>query len=364
MRAIVFTEHSPSVDAYQLVDDLPVPTPKADEVLVRVRYAALNRLDNFVRIGWKGLTLAFPHIPCADFSGEIAAVGEGVQGWAVGQRVTANPLLWCGRCPACVRGEQQRCEHFDILGEHTRGACADYVVIPARNLVAIPPGYAMPQAAAASLVYLTAWHSLIVAGQLRPGEQVLIVGAGGGVNTAALQIAKLMGATVYVIASNTAKAVQAQAEGADWVHDRSAEPHWAKAVYLATGKSGVDLVVDNVGAATFPSSLRSLRAGGRLVTVGGTAGYEATVPVNLLFGKHLSIIGSTMGSQADYGRVMDFVFRGKLQPVVDSVYPMAEFRTAMTRMIENQQFGKILIEVKRVAVLPNAQSVRLSLPDR
>lgn len=348
MRAVVFSEHSPSFDVYRTVDDLPVPTPKPDEVLVHVHYAALNRLDNFVRIGWKGLNLTFPHVPCADFSGEIAAVGTDVVGWTIGQRVTANSLLWCGKCRACVRGEQQRCEHFDILGEYSRGACADYVAIPARNLVAVPDGYDLQKAAAASLVYLTAWHSLMVAGNLRTGERVLIVGAGGGVNTAALQIAKLTGAEVYMIASTTEKAQLALAYGADWVHDRSADANWSKAVYSATNRTGVDMVVDNVGS-TFPVSLRTLRPGGRLVTVGGTAGYEATVPVNLLFGKHLSIVGSTMGSQDDYRQVMTLVFAGKLDPIVDQVYPLTAFRTAIARMMENQQFGKILLQVKETA---------------
>jgi len=149
-----------------------------------------------------------------------------------------------------------------------------------------------------------------------------------------------------MIASSATKAQLALAQGADWVHDRSRDANWAKAVYLATDRTGVDMVVDNVGAATFPSSLRALRTGGRLVTVGGTAGYEATVPVNLLFGKHLSIIGSTMGSQEDYRRVMALVFGGKLKPLVDTVYPMTEFRTAVARMMDNQQFGKILIQIQ------------------
>ena len=344
MRAVVFYEHSPAFDVYQIIDDLPVPAIQPDEVLVRVHYAALNRLDNFVRIGWKGLNLTFPHVPCADFSGEIAEVGQAVAGWTVGQPVTANNLLWCGKCRACVRGEQQRCEHFDILGEFARGACAEYVAIPARNLIAVPAGYDMQKAAAASLVYLTAWHNLMVVGNLRAGERVLIVGAGGGVNTAALQIAKLAGAEVYMIASTAEKAQLALAHGADWVHDRSADANWAKAVYLATDRTGVDMVVDNVGS-TFPVSLRTLRAGGRLVTVGGTAGYEATVPVNLLFGKHLSILGSTMGCQEDYLRVMRLVFMGKLDPIVDTVYPLTEFRTAIGRMMDNQQFGKILVQI-------------------
>jgi len=345
MRAVIFREHSPAIDAYTVTDDLPLPELKPDAVLVQVRYAALNRLDNWVRLGWKGLDLVFPHIPCADFSGTIVQVGAAVEGWQVGQPVAANPLLWCGKCRNCLRGYQNRCVNGHILGEHVRGACAEYVAVPAVNLIAIPPGYDLQKAAAASLVYVTAWHNLMVAGNLRAGERVLIVGAGGGVNTASLQIAKLAGAEVYVIASNATKAAAARDLGADWTHDRSQEANWPKAIYQATKREGIDLVVDNVGEATWPSSLRTLAAGGRLVTVGGTTGYNATVPVNLIFGKQLSIIGSTMGTQDDYLRVMGLAFQGKLEPVVDSVFPMVDFRQAMTRMMADQQFGKILIEI-------------------
>lgn len=346
MRAVAFHEHSPSFDAYTMSDELPVPTIGPDDLLVRVEYAALNRLDNFVRIGWKGLNLEFPHIPCSDFSGVIAEVGSQVNGWAVGQRVTANPLLWCGRCRPCLRGEHNRCINWHILGESTRGACAEYVKIPAVNLAAIPDDYDMRKAAAASLVYVTAWHSLVTAGGLRPTERVLIVGAGGGVNTASIQIAKLLGATVYVIASNASKAQMASSLGADWVYDRSVDPNWTRAVYQATRREGIDVVVDNVGQATWPSSLRTLAPNGRLLTVGGTTGYEASVPVNLLFGRHLSIIGSTMGTQEDYLTVMSLVFAGKLDPVVDSVWPMQAFSGAVQRMMANEQFGKILIQVQ------------------
>jgi NADPH:quinone reductase-like Zn-dependent oxidoreductase len=343
MRAVTFREHSPSLNVYQVIADLPLPTIAPDEVLVRVHYAALNRLDNWVRIGWRGLALAFPHIPCADFSGTIAQVGTAVEGWQAGQSVTANPLLWCGACRNCLRGYQNRCAAGHILGETVRGACAEYVKIPARNLIAIPDGYDMQKAAAASLVYVTAWHNVMVAGNLRAGERVLIVGAGGGVNTAALQIAKLAGAEVMMIASTAEKAALARAQGADWVHDRSADAQWSKAVYQATNREGVDMVIDNVGEATWSNSLRTLAAGGRLVTVGGTTGYNATVPVNLMFGKHLSIIGSTMGTQDDYQRVMTLIFQGKLDPIVDSCYAPAQFTAAMERMMGDGQFGKILI---------------------
>ena len=344
MRAVVFSQHGgPEVLAYR--EDLPAPQPGPGETLIAVRYAALNRLDNFVRIGWRGLDLTFPHILGADFSGTIAGLGAGVTGWRIGQRVTANPTLWCGHCPQCVAGWHNRCDSFAILGEHVPGAYAEFVRVPARNLVAIPDGYPDDLAAAAPLVSVTAWHMLIVAGHLRPGESVLVVGAGGGVNSMAIQIARLTGATVGVVAANAEKAARARALGAEWTVDRTAEPNWSKAVYVATGKRGVDVVVDNVGAATWGSSLRCLARGGRLLTVGGTSGYEAATPVNLLFGKHLSLIGSTMGTQADFEAVMAQVFAGKLKPAVDSVFPLARYRDALARMLAGEAFGKILVQV-------------------
>jgi NADPH:quinone reductase-like Zn-dependent oxidoreductase len=345
MRAIVFEHHDPSLAVYQLRDTLPTPEPAPDGVVVKVAYAALNRLDNFVRIGWKGLDLVWPHIPCSDFSGEIAAVGSDVMGWRVGQRVTANPLLWCGSCRACIAGRHNHCRSAHLIGEHVRGACADFVAVPARNLIAVPDGFDMRLAAAASLVYVTAWHNLVVAGGLRAGERVLVVGAGGGVNTASIQIARFAGAEVYVIAGNAEKARQAQKLGADWAIDRSTHPTWSKAVYEATHREGVDMVVDNVGQATWTESLRTLRRGGRLVTVGGTSGYLAQTPVNLIFGKQLRIIGSTMGAQDDYLTVMTLVFQGRLRPVIDSVFAMADFRQAMERLVAGDMFGKIVIEI-------------------
>jgi len=344
MRAIVFYQHGgPEVLEYR--EAIPVPLPGPGEVLIGVRCAALNRLDDFVRIGWRGLDLAFPHILGSDFSGTIAALGAGVSGWAEGQRVVANPTLWCGRCPQCLAGWHNRCDSFAILGEHVSGAYAEFARVPARNLVAIPDGYPDELAAAAPLVSVTAWHMLITAGHLRAGETVLVVGAGGGVNSAAIQIAKLAGATVGVVAANAAKAAKARDLGADWTVDRAAEPNWSKAVYAAAGRRGVDAVVDNVGAATWSNSLRCLAKGGRLLTVGGTTGYEAVTSVNLMFGKHLSIIGSTMGTQADFEAVMAQVWAGKVKPVVDRVLSLAEYPAALARMMTGEGFGKILIQV-------------------
>jgi NADPH:quinone reductase-like Zn-dependent oxidoreductase len=344
MRAIVFCRHG-GPDVLQYRENIPIPDPGPGEVRVRVRYAALNRLDDFVRTGWHGLDLAFPHILGADFSGTIAALGPGVIGWTEGQRVVANPTIWCGVCPACVAGQHNRCDRFAILGEHVPGAYAEYVKVPARNLVAIPDGYPDEPAAAAPLVSVTAWHMLVMAGGIRPGETVLVVGAGGGVNTAAVQIAKLAGATVLVVARNAEKAAKARELGADWAVDRATEPNWGKAVRAATGGRGVDVVVDNVGATTWGASLRSLAKGGRLLTVGGTSGYEAMTPVNLLFARHLSIIGSTMGTQADFEAVMAQVWSGKLKPVIDRTFPLADYPAALEHLMSGQGFGKILVQV-------------------
>ena len=345
MRAIQFTEHSPNLDVYSYVQDAPIPDIQSDEVLIRVEYAALNRLDNFVRIGWPGLNLQFPHIPCADFSGTIEKTGADVENLQPGMHVTGNPLIWTGEDRYVLRGEQNRSRYASLTGEHRSGTCAEFIKFPARNLVVIPVEYNMQKAAAASLVYVTAWHSLMTIGKLQPAENVLIVGAGGGVNTASLQIAKLLGAKTFVIAGSKEKAARAIAAGADWVHDRSAEPVWGKAVFAATGKSGIDMVVDNVGAATWSDSLRSLRPGGRLVTVGGTAGYDAKVNVGLIFYKHLQILGSTMGTHEDYLRVMQLIFENKLDPVVDSVFAMQDFSKAIQHMLDGEQFGKILIKI-------------------
>jgi NADPH:quinone reductase-like Zn-dependent oxidoreductase len=344
MRAIVFYEHGgPEVLQYR--EDIPTPQIGPDDVLVRVVYAALNRLDDFVRTGWRGLNLALPHILGADFSGTIEALGERVTGWQVGQRVVANPTLWCGECAYCRAGRQNQCEHFGILGEHAPGAYAEFVRVPARNLLGVPVGFPMDQAAAVPLVGVTAWHMLVVAGNVRPGERVLVVGSGGGVNSMAIQIAKLAGATVLAVASNPEKAAAARGLGADWTVDRQATPDWGRAVWTATDRAGVEVVVDNVGEATWMASLRSLGRGGRLLTVGGSTGYNATTPINLLFGRHLSIIGSTMGTQTDFEAVMRQVWDGKLRAVIDETFPLANYPAALHRLMTGEGFGKILVKV-------------------
>ena len=342
MKAIVLQQHGSLEDvAYA---DVPRPEIGAGEVLLEVKAAALNRLDLWVIEGWPALRLHFPHVLGCDGAGVIAAVGEGVSGFAEGDRVSVNPTVGCQRCAFCLNGQEQMCERFALLGEHLPGFYAEYTAVPARNLLKMPEHASFVEAAAASLVFVTAWHSLIKKGGLRAGEDVLIVGAGGGLNTAAIQVARLAGARrIYVVGSSDEKLAQAEALGADVLINRHKED-WGKAVYKATKREGVDVVVDNVGAATFHKSLRSLKKGGRLLTVGNTSGPKFEFDNRLMFGKHLSIIGSTMGPHEDYVEVMQLVFDGRLHAVVDTVYPLAEGLTALRRLEAGDVTGKLVLQ--------------------
>jgi len=342
MNAVHLTGHGgPEVVVYGPV---PQPEPGPNDVLVAVRAAALNHLDLWVRAGWPALKLHFPHVLGADGAGVVAAVGGNVRALKPGDRVVINGTMSGGESLASLTGWDNRDPHFSILGEHINGTYADYIAIPARNCLVIPPGVDYSVAAAASLVYLTAWHSLVTRAQLRLGERVLVVGAGGGVNVASIQIAKLLGAEVFVVGSTAEKLEKARALGADVLVDRS-QGDWGKTVFTATGKQGVDVVVDNVGAPTFPTSLRSLRMGGRLLTVGNTAGPKIELDNRLIFYKHLSILGSTMGTIADFHAVMPLVFSGKLTPPIDRVYPIAEAPAALARLETGDFFGKLVLHV-------------------
>ncbi len=322
--------------------DFPTPELAPDQVLVKLAAAALNRMDLWVRAGWPGIRLEYPHILGADGAGEIAAIGEQVSGLSVGDKVVINSNLSCGTCPQCLAGHDNMCRRWHLLGESIRGTYADYVAVPARNAVPIPPGISYVEAAAAALVFHTAWHSLITRGQVRAGETVLIVGASGGVNTASLQIAKLAGASTYVVGSSREKLELAELLGADHLIDRSQAENWSKVVYQLTDKEGVDVVVDNVGT-TFPLSFRAAKKGGRILTVGNTGGPKFQVDNRYIFGKHLSVIGSTMGTHRDFREVMALIFEGRLKPVIDRSYPLAEVKEAHARLEAGEQKGKITL---------------------
>lgn len=341
MRAAFFTQHGgPEVMVY---GDQPAPIPGPNEVLVQIKAAALNRLDKWVRDGWPGLKLKLPHIPGSDGAGVVvqASADSGLQ---LGERVVINTNVGCGRCEFCVNGQDNLCANWHLLGETTDGTCAEYVSLPAPQLLRLPETTSFEQAAAAGLVYQTAWHSLITRGQIRAGESVLIVGAGGGVNTASIQIAKLAGCLVYVVGSDEKKLALAQALGADVLIDRSKDD-WGKKIFQLTNRRGVDVVVDNVGAATMMTSLRAARKGGRILTVGNTAGPKFEFDNRYLFGKHLSLLGSTMSTRAEFATVMALVFAGKLKPVIDSTFALAEIRAAHERLERGEVLGKVVVTV-------------------
>lgn len=340
MKAVYFNQHGgPEVLTY---GDFDTPEPGPGEVQVEIKAIGVNRADLWMRSGLPGLKLEMPHIPGGDGAGVVSAAGEGVSDFAIGDRVVINGTLSCGHCEACLAGQDNQCRTGGVLGEARRGSYVETIVLPPRQLLKIPDHVAFEEAAAASLVYLTAYHSLITKGDLKPGETVLIVGAGGGVNTASIQIAKLTGATVYVVGSSDNKLAQAKELGADHTINRHAED-WGKAIFKMTNRRGVDVVVDNVGQATWMTSLRALTRGGRMLVVGNTSGYDIQLDSRYIFAKHLSIIGSTMSTQADFRRVMEMVFAGKLMPVIDCILPLEQAAKAHQMLEQSEVFGKIVL---------------------
>jgi NADPH:quinone reductase-like Zn-dependent oxidoreductase len=342
MKAVLFyTNGGPEVLEYA---DFSTPEPGEGQVLVKLEVAALNRMDLWTRSGSSGIKVEYPHITGADGAGTVAGLGACVSGWNIGDRVVINSNLGCGHCPACIAGQDNRCRNWHLLGETVRGTYAQYVVVPATNIYLIPSGFELRLAAAAALVFHTAWHSLIIRGGLRPGESVLVVGASGGVNTASIQIAKLSGATVYVVGSSPVKLKLAESLGADHLIDRSMDENWSKTVYGLTNKRGVDVVVDNVGT-TFPSSFRAAAKGGRILTVGNSGGPKFEIDNRFIFNKHLSVLGSSMGTRADFATVMQLIFEGKLKPILDRDFPLEDARSAQERLEKGEQLGKITLTI-------------------
>jgi len=342
MKSVLFRRHGgPEVLEYT---DFPTPLPKSGEALIRLHAAALNRMDVMVRNGWPGIKLELPHINGADGAGVIEGLGDNIQGLNIGDRVAINANLGCGKCDLCLNGRDNMCRDWHLLGETVRGTYAEYICLPTRQLYKLPKEFDFHACAAAALVYQTAWHSMVIRGNVKAGETVAIVGAGGGVNSASVQVAKHLGARVIVIGSNESKLKMAEALGADILIDRSKEQDWSKAVYLATNKNGADVIVDNVGT-TFPLSLRALRKGGRLLTVGNSGAPRFEIDNRYIFAKHISIIGSTMSTRADFDEVMDLVSAGKLKPVIDKSFPLKDAAAAQDRLWRGENFGKITLGI-------------------
>lgn len=341
MKALIFRAHG-GLEQLEFAD-VPEPAIGYSEARVQVKAAALNHLDLWVRKGIPGLRLSLPHIGGSDLAGVVVAVGSpSDEGW-IGRRVVVNPTLFCGRCSYCLAGEQSLCVSLKILGEHTPGGLAEYVTVPIANLYPIPDEYPFPQAAAVPLVFQTAWRALIGQAGLRAGERVLILGAGGGVASAAIQIAKLAGAYVYAVTSSPAKERAARDLGADETINYK-ETDFSQEVWRRTDKRGVDVVLENVGPSTWQGSLRALAKGGRLVTYGATTGRMAETDLNLLYWKQIHICGSTMANYTEFTDVMRLVFEGRLRPVVDRILPLSQGREAQRILEAGEQFGKIVLE--------------------
>jgi NADPH:quinone reductase-like Zn-dependent oxidoreductase len=343
MKALAFNEFG-GPDKLRL-QDVPDPKIKANEVLVRVRACALNHLDLFIREGIPALKTPLPFWTGCDIAGDVAEVGADVQGVKVGDRVVVNPNLTCDRCEFCIQGEDSLCVKYGILGEHVPGGLAEYVAVRGDNVLALPPKISYEDAASFVLTNMTAWRMVMTQGQLRAGQDVLIIGVGGGVSSTAVQIAKLGGARVIVTSSSDAKLERAKALGADVGINYKAKPEWAKEVFAATDKRGVDLVIENVGAATWKDSIRSLKGGGRLITCGATSGPIGETLIPLVFWKQVHIIGSTMANRKEFNDVMALFFAGRLKAIVDEVVPLKDGAAAQARLAEGKQFGKIVLAV-------------------
>jgi NADPH:quinone reductase-like Zn-dependent oxidoreductase len=330
---------------YLRVEDLPAPRMRgADDVLVRLRAAALNRLDLFVLEGLPGPAPSFPHVVGSDGAGIVETSGPGVTRFRPGDRVMINPGISCGACEWCLRGEQSLCGTFHILGEHVPGTAAELVVVPERNLAAVPSGMSWPQAAGFSLATLTAWRMLAHRAAVRGGETVLVWGIGGGVSLASIRIASLLGARVIATSSSDAKLEVATTLGAEAVLNH-AKVDVPREVRRLTGGRGADVVVDNVGQQTWERSLRCLARLGRLVVCGATSGPMCTTDIRKLFWHQWTILGSTMGSHDEYREVTALAGRGLLWPTIDTIVPLEEGQRAFERLRSGAQTGKIIIEV-------------------
>ena len=321
-------------------EDAPDPELRKDHVLVRIRACALNHLDLWVRKGLPGVTL--PHILGSDIAGEVVECGEYISDLQPGTRVLLAPMLFCGHCEQCNQGRQNFCPQFAVLGNNAEGGNCELIAVPRLNVIAIPDWLGFVQAASVPLVFLTAWHMLVANAKLRAGQTVLVLGAGSGVGTAAIQICKLLGAEVIATAGQEGKLAKARELGADYTINHY-QQKISEEVKRITARRGVDVVFEHVGVATWAESIRSLKYGGTLVTCGATTGADATLDLRVLFARQLSFHGSYMGAMGELNEVLRHVFNGKLKAVVDRTFPLPETRAAHEYLAGSEQFGKVVV---------------------
>jgi len=340
VRAVVFERHG-GPEVLELRDGVPDPAMRPGHVRVRVRGASVNHLDIWTR---KGLPYAIemPHILGNDIAGVVEEVDAGITHVAVGDAVMVAPGAGCNHCRACLEGDDNLCMAYDVFGLRRQGGYAEYVVAPGRNVFPKPTHLTFEEAASMPLVFLTAWHMLVGRAHLRAGETVLVLAAGSGVGIAAVQIAKMLGATVFATASTEAKLARARELGAD-AGILYEQVDFAAEARRLTGKRGVDVVIEHTGQSTWEKSIAALARGGRLVTCGASSGYEGKTDLRVLFAKNLTLHGSYMGRLAEFDEVLSHIRAQRLHPVVDRVLPLAQARAAHEAMEKREQFGKIVL---------------------
>ena len=340
MKATIFKQHgAPEVLEYT---DVPAPSFRENEVVVEVKACALNHLDIFVRNGLPGIDIPLPHILGNDVAGVVRDAGELVTWVKPGDEVMVQPGVSCGHCEACLSGRDNMCREYDIVGYRRDGGYAERVVVPGVNIIPKPSGLSWEEAAALPLVTVTAWHMLVTRANVQPGEDVLVHAAGSGVGSIAIQVAKLRGARVITTASSDDKLAKARELGADETINYTRDD-WPKEVRRLTDRKGVDVVVEHTGAATWAGSISALKNNGRLVTCGATSGFDARTDLRQVFYRHLTLLGSFMGSKSELLEAMKFVATGKIRGVVDRVLPLSEARQAHELIEDRAQFGKIVL---------------------
>jgi NADPH:quinone reductase-like Zn-dependent oxidoreductase len=325
------------------VGERPRPLRRDGEVLVRLRAATVNRVDLYMRDSGAGITHSLPMVMGLDGAGVVEEIDADERSLHVGQSVVLHPGIACGRCEFCQRGEDTLCTAMRLLGEHRDGTFAEFVALPARNVFPMPEGLTFGQAAAMGVNHLTAWRMLHGKARVKPWETVLIFGIGGGVSLAALQLAKLAGARTFVTSRDPAKLERARALGADAAIDGRGDI--VRQVMDATGGRGVDVVIENVGAAVWPAAMKSLVRGGRLVTCGATTGDQPPADLRRIFIRQLQIFGSTLGDLGEFRDLLTLVQRSGLQPVVDSEFALDDVHAALDRLDSARQFGKVVIDI-------------------
>ena len=340
MKALLIHQHGGMEQIrFEEIDD-----PEIGPGLVRVKTKAtsLNHLDLHVVGGLPGRDLAMPHVLGSDGAGLVDEIGEGVDRFSIGDRVMLNAVLSCGKCEFCVEGQHSLCIKLRLVGEHSSGTHGQYFIVPGANLRKIPEPVSFEEAAAFSLVFQTAWRMLTTRAQIRPGDDVFIHGIGGGVSTAALKIVKLSGGRVFASSSSEEKLKRAHRAGADFCYNYT-KTDVVQEVLGATGKRGMDIVVDTVGDETWLQSIQLARKGGKIVTCGATSGPNPKTEIRLIFWKQLEILGSTMSNQQEYEEVVALLGQDKLKPVVDKTFPLSEGKKALEYLQEQKQFGKIVL---------------------